>query len=173
MDNKEVSKKVILDPGDTFISSGPAFVWTVLGSCVTVILYSSRLKISAVCHAQLPQHSDWQEKCFEFCPGPCYKNLPSSFTNKFVTCAIHYMINSLNKLGVQNSEIEASLYGGASRFGIKFKGKGIGERNIAAAKELLARLNIRIKNEDTGGTVSRRIELDAESGEAKITAIKL
>lgn len=173
MINRKAVKKVILDPGGTFISSGPAFVWTVLGSCVSIVLYCPRLKISAICHAQLPTHSDYLEKCDNGCPDSCYKDLPLSYTNKFVTCAFQHMIKSLNRQGVLTGEIVASLYGGASRFGLKFRGKGIGERNVAVARQLLAKAKLKIKHEDTGGSVSRRLELDAESGVIKVTRIDL
>lgn len=165
-------KKIILEPGDIHISSGPALVWTVLGSCVAIILYSNTRHKGAVCHAQLPENTHSPKKCYDYCPLPCYKETIKTNSNKYVTCSVRFMVESLAAQGIQNNELEAYIYGGASRFDIKFNGKGVGERNVEAARTILKNLNIKIKNENTGGTGGRKVEFYTETGKIRVTINK-
>lgn len=169
MFENDSKKLIILKPGDTYISTGPAKVWTVLGSCVSVILYSPSQKIGAMCHAQLPERRDKGHQCRDYCPNPCYKELPENGIYKYVTCAIRFMMEKLTSRGVSTADLEASLFGGANRFNIKITGKSVGEENQEIAKKMLSKYNIVIKNVDIGGKSSRKIEFDAGSGKISVT----
>ena len=56
------TQKIFLQPGEVVISTAPQNVWTVLGSCISIVLYSRRLKVSAICHAKLPEQKKNTEK---------------------------------------------------------------------------------------------------------------
>ncbi len=75
------NKRFNLQIGDIFyIAEEPTIIWTILGSCVAVVFYNKRLKISAICHAQLPGEKLQGEQCSDNCPIRCMAQLPD--TNK-------------------------------------------------------------------------------------------
>ena len=46
--------KVFLKPGEIYVGREPAEVSTILGSCISVTMFSEGLKLGAICHALLP-----------------------------------------------------------------------------------------------------------------------
>jgi len=46
--------QVYLKPGELYIGEKPTKVITVLGSCVSITLFSKRLNIGAICHGRCP-----------------------------------------------------------------------------------------------------------------------
>ena len=106
--------KIYLYPGDVYISGESKVVWTVLGSCIAIVLYNPRLSISAIAHAQLPEKPDKKKVCIDSCPNPCFHELPDTNEFKFVTCAITYMFAKFHSLGIKIR----NLYGSTECTGI-------------------------------------------------------
>ena len=51
-------KKVFLKPANIYAGKAPAEVATILGSCVSITMFSERLRFGAICHALLPSRPD-------------------------------------------------------------------------------------------------------------------
>ena len=124
--------------------------WTVLGSCVTVILHGPNGR-ATMCHAQMPGPGDFKNICADSCPKPCYNFLPDSNKFKFVNCAVEYMVKTLSNKGVLSNSLEASLIGGSSVIQVEGAISQIGKLNVKAAKEALNRQNIKLVRQMTGG----------------------
>jgi chemotaxis protein CheD len=148
--------KAFLSLGELIVAEKPTHVWTILGSCVSVILYNPRKKISALCHAQLSEGKFFG--CID------NKNIVKAVDGdfRFVACSINYMLEKFYALGIQKNEIQASLYGGANVIA-EFSHK-IGSDNSAAAKSVLQKNGIKIIKEDVGGTQSRTIRHFSDTG---------
>lgn len=154
-------------PGQLTIAQKGEVIWTLLGSCVSVILYSKRKKVSAVCHAQLPKEG-LNSTCKSSCPNPCGKEEGIQF--KYVTCSLKYMFNEFKKLGIQKDELEVKLYGGSSILDMDVEHKPrIGQLNILAAKVILEQNNLKINVEDVGGKYPRILTHYSDTG---ITELK-
>jgi len=140
-------------PGELVVVTSPReIVWSVLGSCVSVILHVPG-KISAVCHAQMPSRSQFDRICSDSCPHPCFKRISDSNDFKFVTCSIEYMIDSIREAGADPRQVRVSLLGGASVLPPRASGgESIGSRNLAVARETFASLGLGIARERTGGS---------------------
>jgi chemotaxis receptor (MCP) glutamine deamidase CheD len=50
-----MSVKVFLKPGELYIGKEPAVVSNILGSCVSITMFSERLGAGGICHALLPR----------------------------------------------------------------------------------------------------------------------
>ena len=159
-------KKIVLFPGQLIVSKDEKIIWTLLGSCISIIFYNKRTQLSAVCHAQLPAKNE-KLTCKESCPNPCGMN---EYDNDFryVTCSFKHMLSLFNKSGIQKSEIEVSLYGGSAMFDLGKDTLNIGNKNIQKAKDLIRRNNLRIINEDIGGTLSRTITYFSKTGKIEL-----
>ena len=76
--------------------------------------------------------------------------------------------------GANRSRLIAKIAGGAKMFGVNQMSNigSIGERNAAAAKQILNELNIKLVAEDTGLNYGRTVELHCDTGDFHIKAIK-
>lgn len=152
-----ILEKVFLGPGQIHITDKPAVIWTVLGSCVSVILYHRKTGLTAMCHAQLPARLFHEKKCFHTCPNPCYKEQPNENSFKYLTCSLNYMINTFSDANIPLKEISATVLGGSSIMDFSDDKFSIGLRNTKKAHEYLKQCKIKIIKEDTGGIVGRTI----------------
>lgn len=130
-----------------------------LGSCVAIILYDSVRKIGGMAHIMLPNVT--------------FSKIRSN-PAKFAATAVPELLNLMKQLGVVKDTIRAKLVGGAQMFTnvISEPLGNIGQRNIQAAKEALAKENIPLVAEDTGGDCGKTVEIDLGNGEVSVRSIK-
>lgn len=149
-------QRVSLGLGCVVVAQTPSVVRTVLGSCVAVILHVPRLRLSALCHAQMPEKQT-EHRCFESCPNPRYQELPDANELKYVTCCIRYMLDELLRRRVRKGEIVTTLVGGANVIRNIDPKWSVASRNVAIAQSMLEHEGISIAYSDTGGIEGRVI----------------
>ena len=120
-----------------------------LGSCVGVALWDSVLQRGALSHAMLASPLNHQH------PGN---------SERFVDFAIPEMVRRLEALGSKRRSLVAKMAGGASMFQFDGVLAGIGQRNIAEAKNQLKLLRIPLIAEDIGEQHARTVELHLDTG---------
>ena len=137
------------------IANGPAVLRTILGSCVGICIYDRMKKIGGRAHILLPVDTS-----------------NGTTVEKFAETAIPYMVQMLLKEGAKKEFMSAKIAGGASMF--KFEASvslgQIGERNIEETKKMLAKLQIPLLEEDTGGSAGRVIDFFLDDGHLKVKA---
>jgi len=151
---------VYLKPGELYVGEEPTKVITVLGSCVSVTLFSKRLRMGAICHGTLP-HCKKKKKCQEFCEDAF----------KYVDCSVHYMIGRFRGRGALESEIEVKLFGGADTLSSK-KENTIGSMNVKMALEIIRQERLRIMAADVGDSFGRKIIFLTHTGEVYLKRLK-
>ncbi len=143
---------VDLKPGEIHIAREPTLITTLLGSCVSVCLYSTCDMIGAMSHSVLPSPGNGK---------PC-KDL------RFVECAIGWMLDDMHRLGAKKEDIKAKLFGGAEMFARPGQGMGIanmvGDSNTAAARAFLELRGVNIVNECVGGRLGRKVLFNTATG---------
>lgn len=150
-----------LKPGDFHLALIPTLIKTVLGSCITVTMYSPQTGIGAACHALLPT---CREERDEPCPPGTCKN-----TFRFVECVIPEMVRQLQEQGLVISELEVKLFGGSDMMMASLANhQRVGKSNVKMAKTVLARMGMTIKSSDTGGTVGRKLIFNTGTGDVWI-----
>ncbi|MDB4335004.1 chemotaxis protein CheD [bacterium] len=159
-------ERVWLLPGQLIVSKKSKIIWTLLGSCVSIIFYNRRTQLSAVCHAQLPGKAE-KFSCKESCPNPCGMHSQEE-DFKYVACSFKHMLSLFQKSGIQKTEIEVSLYGGAKMLDFGTETISIGTKNIEKAKDLIRKNNMRIINENVGGNQSRTIIYFPKTGKIEL-----
>lgn len=148
-----------LKPADLYFTAESMVIKTVLGSCVTMTMFSPRTGIAAACHAVLPTCNE------KSCPLETCMN-----KNKFVACVIPEMLRRFKRLGIWPDELEIKMFGGADMLVVKkgsWSGENgrVGRKNILMARELVQNNNLKLKNADVGGTLGRKLFFDTETGE--------
>ena len=153
-----------LKPGEFIIRSEPAAVTTVLGSCVSVTMFSPGFRVGAICHGLLPQCRD---------SGPCRNECGEGF--RYVDCSVLLMIDRFREYGIGGSEIEAKVFGGSDMYDPRVSGGGratVGSMNIAAAQRILGAENIKIVSSDTGGRQGRKIIFHPHTGDVFLKRVR-
>lgn len=148
-----------LKPGEMFFGTEPALVSTLLGSCVSVVMFAPRLRIGAICHGLLPV-------CRDNANCQCTSECGDGF--RYVSCSIRLMLDRFRNAGVGSRELEVKLFGGSDMFALEGneRGKqGVGRQNVEIARQILDEEGIRVMAADTGGARGRKIYFYTHTGE--------
>jgi chemotaxis protein CheD len=141
-------------PASLYVSGKEEMVHTVLGSCVAVCLYDTRLQIGGMNHYLMPQ---WNNKGM---PSPRYGNI-----------AIDMLVKKMEREGSQKKDLVAKVFGGADQHGFKHK-LSVGKRNIAMARATLKRLAIPIVSQDILGNLGRKIVFNVKTGAVYLKTLR-
>lgn len=127
-----------------------------LGSCLGLVVYDPVQKIGGLLHAMLPLS--------KINPTKAEAN-----PYMFVDTGVPALFKSLYEIGGQKSRMIIKAAGCGNPLGKNEMFK-IGERNYTVLKKLLWKNNILLKTEDIGGTASRTLHFDIDTGETVISS---
>ncbi|OPY80604.1 MAG: Chemoreceptor glutamine deamidase CheD [Syntrophorhabdus sp. PtaU1.Bin058] len=145
---------VYLKPGELHVTDRPAIITTVLGSCISVIMFSDRPQLAGMCHAMLP---------FNGGTNGC-----DVVKFKYVDASIAYMVRKFEHQGVRRSDIKVKLFGGADILYYIEEDKErhtVGKKNITKALEIINNERLNLLMSDVGGTSGRKIFFFTHTGE--------
>ncbi len=144
-----------LKQGELAIVSGEMKVFTILGSCVAVVLWDEGTKIGGVNHFMLP---NWNNK--------------GNPDVRYGDVAITELHDKVILAGAVKRRLVAKYYGGASMLKLDQAVFNVGQRNIEIAKQKLSELNVPIIEEITGGVLGRKILFNPLDGKVKVDLIQ-
>lgn len=129
-----------------------------LGSCIGICLFDPFVKVAGMAHIMLPYSAS---------------GIGEKIPAKYADTGIPLLIQEMEKRGALRMRLTAKLAGGAQMFAFKTENDiiQIGKKNIAATKELLGALNIKILAEEVGGNCGRTIEFYSNDGRLLIKSI--
>ena len=146
---------------DYAVRKGSHVIATIgLGSCVAIALYDRDARVGGLAHILLPSMAMSRE---------------TSNPAKFPQTIVPLMLREMRQLGCTSSaRISAKIVGGASMFGQLVTGTGInvGERNVAATREVLAKEGIPLLAEDTGLDYGRSVYFFLDDGRVEVRSLK-
>lgn len=142
-----------LKMGNIHITDQEKLIMTVLGSCISVTMFSWKPRLAAISHSQLPTCDKYDKMCSE-CPR----------SQNYVECSIDNMKQKFIDSGIPLEQVEVKIFGGGNV--IKSNGfETVGAKNIRIAIERLEKENIQIISKDLGGEVGRKIFFSTKTGE--------
>jgi chemotaxis protein CheD len=128
-----------------------------LGSCVAVILLDPKTHTVGMAHIALPDSSINTDRA---------KELPGYFADSGIPALLHEMA----KNGCRNGRgVIAKLVGGAKVMDHN-NVFNIGKRNVLAIKKMLWQHGLGATSEDVGGTISRTVSVDVNTGRVMISS---
>jgi chemotaxis protein CheD len=146
-----------LKPGELMFTQKPALVVTVLGSCITVTMFSARPHCAGICHAML------SKPLFRQSGAP----IPGRF--RYLTEAIPFMAAHFRKLGISPHAVEVKMFGGGNVTPHTRAGERsqmlIGNANIQTARQLLEAESLTLKAANVGGVFGRKLIFNTQTGE--------
>jgi len=119
-----------------------------LGACLGVALYDPDHGVGGLAHAMLPREPEGATAT----PG------------KFVGPAVERLLRTVVETGAALGSVDAVLVGGGDLLDLQALPRDVGERNVAAARERLAELDVSVAAADVGGDHGRTVELDTATG---------
>ena len=141
-----------LDPGCIFFSKTPTNVRTVVGSCVVVCLWDKKLNFGGMSHFQYPSTPEHSEA-----------------TARYGNASTLQLLRLMYGAGCKSASLVAQILGGARP--AHAPRDRMGERNVAAAREVLARNKVTILSEDVGGTMGRKLAFNTGTGEVAVLKV--
>lgn len=142
--------------GEVKVSAAPtAEFTTVLGSCVSTVLYDPAVKTGGMNHFLLAQP-----------PGGGNQH---TFDQHYGVYLMELLINEMMKGGATKSGMRAHLYGGANMHTGMLR---IGTMNADFAREFLLREGIALVHEDLGGNRARRVDFRPAAGQVRCRSVE-
>ncbi|MDQ6887099.1 MAG: chemotaxis protein CheD [Gemmatimonadota bacterium] len=151
-------RQIVVKVADAAVACREATISTIgLGSCVAIMLYEPVARIGALAHVLLPTERLSQDR---------------DNRAKFPGTAVPMLLEQMRAAGAHSARITARLAGGASMFpGMVTAGLQIGERNVQASRQALARAGVPIIAEDIGGAHGRTIVFRIADGRITVRSL--
>jgi len=154
-----MSKTVTVGISDLNAVRAPDILVTyALGSCAGICLYDPAVKVAGLSHIMLPSSKLINVQGQEM---------------KFADTAIEILVRKMEQMGAKRIRMRAKIAGGAQMFACMNNSElgNIGNRNVAAVKQELARLRIPILAEDTGKNYGRTVFFYGENGQMRVKSV--
>lgn len=147
---------LFLLPGHTQIAHPPCRITTILGSCVSVILWDPVRKIGGATHYMLAA-----------------SEARGARTARYGDVALAELLRKFMDLGIRNPrELRGWIYGGATVLGtLSGIGKDIGQNNVQVAQEWFRLHGIPLVERVTGGRLGRKVSFDVEIGKVTVEEV--
>ena len=146
----------VIDIADLKVSADPrcTLVTYSLGSCIGVAIWDPAVKVGGMLHYMLPESSLSPEKA---------KANPPMFADT----GIPALFRSAYELGATKKRMVVKIAGGSQL--LDDKGTfNIGKRNYVMLRKVFWKNSVLIDSEDVGGSISRTMRLDIDTGRVTI-----
>jgi chemotaxis protein methyltransferase CheR len=131
--------------GETFASAAPAWVSTVLGSCVSVCLFDPERRIGGMNHFLLPEARGNERRSARYGAG-----------------AMEQLIEELIQLGADRGRLVAKVFGAAHSTGSPEVSRG----NSVFVRQYLAQAKIPVLAQRLGGASGMELRFETHTGRA-------
>jgi len=141
--------RIIIDPGEFYVSSKQEVISTLLGSCVAACLYDPVNKIIGMNHFLLAQQHAGHNG-----------SIISSEEGRYGMYAMELLINEMTKKGANKMNLKAKCFGGGNVLQLNRGQEGkktVGEVNIEFIKEYLMQEKIPMIGSQLGGNLGRNV----------------
>ncbi|MDP0499644.1 MAG: chemotaxis protein CheD [Verrucomicrobiota bacterium JB022] len=148
-----LSERIVVGVGDMAVSNRAYITISTyaLGSCVGVIAYDPAVQTGGILHLMLPESKLSPERA---------RQHPAVFADT----GIPQFLKNLVSLGARPGRMVVFIGGGALTLNQDNDLFKIGERNVAATRQILAHEGIQPKYSSVGGNANRSVHLEIGTG---------
>jgi len=143
-----------LQPGQLLVTTVPAEVTTILGSCIAVCLWEPQRRIGGMNHFMLPMSS-----------------VSPSASARFGPAAMEQLIEKMRDAGARLPLLRAKVFGGACMFAGMESSTHLGQKNADVALDFLKRRGVEVVQTDVGGSRGRKLIFHTDEGTSWLTSI--
>jgi chemotaxis protein CheD len=154
--NKSV---VVIDPGEYFATGEDILISTVLGSCVSVVLFDKMLNLGGMNHYMLPGAMD----------GRDYARASEVERARYGLHAMEQLLARLSELGSPLRKLEAKVFGGGAVLKLTSRSRlNVSQDNVDFALHFLEKKRIPILATDVLGTQGRKLFFEPNTFKVKV-----
>ena len=151
--------EIFLQPGEYALGDAHCRIRTVLGSCISIVLWCSSARLGAMSHCLLPTRGRGGLQALR---GLELRDLDARYADE----ALQLMLHELERRHVRAAACSAKIFGGGNMFpGQRGAGVPVGRRNGEAARGLLKTHGIEVVSESLFGDGHRQIVFEVASGD--------
>lgn len=154
-----LSGERFLRPGEHYCGQDDLWVTTLLGSCVSVVLWDPLNRLGAMCHFMLARRRLHRVVAMTH----------SHSDGLYGQEALRWMESALTARGCPVGRCEAQVFGGARIGSLASAAAGIGEDNVRLAVAWLDEHQVHLRRADVGGAQARRIAFHPLRGECHLS----
>jgi len=146
--------EIFLQPGEFYFGEEKTRIRTLLGSCVAITLWHTRLRIGGMAHYMLPQRPN--------------RSKDQPLDGRYAEEVMLMFQRELQETRTRPGEYQVKLFGGGRMFAYAQKAKrhvDVSDRNVEIGRQLIAQHGFKILAEDLGGDGHRNVVFDLWSGD--------
>ena len=147
-----MSRIVRIAIGEAGIGQHDDVLFTILGSCIAIMLFDKKYHIGGLAHIMLGQSQE------DGLLKPA----------KYADTAVPYLIRLMARQGAAPHRLKTAKIAGASEMFPTNDRQSISKMNIKAVRHVLQQHQIRITAEDLGGNKGRQIQFDTKTGRVSV-----
>jgi chemotaxis protein CheD len=143
------TQRVIIEPGEFFVSNQPIVLSTLLGSCIAACLYDPVHRIIGMNHFLLAYRHPFQAM-----------TLFESEAGRYGLHAMELLINDMLRKGASKLNLKAKVFGGGNVLQLRESsriGQSVGDVNVRFIKEFLQKESIPMVSSSLGSNIGRKI----------------
>lgn len=140
---------LFLNPGDRFFGSRQGRAETILGSCVSVLVWLPSHGLLGLSHCLLPTRQQ-------------HASSPSD-AGFYLDETLQWFVWQMRLHRTSPEQYQAWIFGGGDMFARQAEHPAIGEANVRAAKLGVQHWQMSLQGADVGGTVYRKLSVDLAS----------
>jgi len=142
---------IFLQPGEIYFGDSSTRIRTVLGSCVSLVLWHPE-QVGGMCHFMLPNRTR--------------ARVDDTQDGRYADEAMALLLKDIDAYGKPRSEYQTKIFGGGDMFADSrtLSVTRVGMQNIQAARHLVEAHGFIITNEHVGSTGHRHLIFDIWSG---------
>lgn len=142
-----------LHPGEYYFGAQPMLLKTLLGSCVSIVLWHAVTQCGGMCHIKLPRRIKRKSDCLD---GTYAEDIEIILADFF------------KRVNIRPTEFRCGVYGGGAMFRTSSRVSSIGLANIEAANAIVKGFGLIPVEQLVGGAIHRRLSFNMASGELVI-----
>jgi len=150
--HSDTRTEIFLHPGEWKFAGQDYIISTLLGSCVSIVMWHPHLRQGGMCHYLLAQRNESSD----------------TLSGRYGDEAMLLLLRAALACGRPLKEFQVKLLGGATvlshREGER-SSNDVATRNIEMARQLARQLGLNVQAEDLGGTSPRMVVFDVQSGD--------
>lgn len=154
--------EIFLQPGELYFGNSDTRIRTLLGSCVSLVIWHPHLHVGGMCHFMLPGRA---------------RTPQTQLDGRYADEAMELLLVDIHKVGAPSSEYRLKMFGGGNMFpGImRADTSHIGFKNVQIAREISLRHGFSCVSEHVAGWGHRYLIFDIWSGLVSLrhTALKV
>ncbi len=167
-------REVVLNPGDFCFAGAGTRIRTLLGSCVSIVLWHPSRRVGGMCHYMLPGRSRRRDAEDLRVEDPQVEDLEAEdLDGRYADEAIQLFLREIHRHGTRPGEYQAKILGGGNQFpqATTPASLDVSRDNVDVGLRLLGQHGFVLTGRHFGGTGFRRVAIDLSTGVVQVVHV--